>query len=444
MSIRTPRRILFTTFDGGGNVAPIMAVVSKLVQRGHFVRLMSDEVNRAEAEAVGARFVSWERAPNKLKPDRDQDPRDWEAPTAQQGVQDLAQHFICGLALAYAEDVMAELQRTPADLVINFDLLLGVMMGCEARGQKLALLSTMISTFPLPGVPPFGAGLMPAQAAEDRSVHARKSEEFTRLFDVGLDVFNAARSKLGLAPLAHVLDQAHSALVRWLGTARAFDFSSGELPPDVRYVGPLVRDPVWASDWVPPSEAGDARPLIVVGFSTSFQNHAGCVQRVIDACAELSVRVLVTLGGSIYTHELVARANTRIVDHAPHNEVMRSASLVVTHGGHGTVMTALVHSLPLLVIPHGRDQGDNAVRVTRRGAGLSLPPAASVSQLRAAVSRLLEEPSFRIAAQRLGELIAAEVQGSRLIEEIESLAGSAASDTNLSRRANLIGLFSAE
>ena len=36
MSIRAPRRILFTTFDGGGNVAPIMAVVSKLVQRGHF------------------------------------------------------------------------------------------------------------------------------------------------------------------------------------------------------------------------------------------------------------------------------------------------------------------------------------------------------------------------------------------------------------------------
>ena len=143
---------------------------------------------------------------------------------------------------------------------------------------------------------------------------------------------------------------------------------------------------------------------------------------MIDACADLRVRVLVTLGGSILRDELRPAANTVIVDSAPHNIILRDAALVVTHGGHGTVMTALIHRVPMLVLPHGRDQGDNAVRVTERGAGLSLAPTASSDGMRAALRRLLVEPSFRLAARRLGDAVAQEVGSSRVIEELEALA----------------------
>src|SRR5262249_55788533 len=139
-----------------------------------------------------------------------------------------------------------------------------------------------------------------------------------------------------------VFDQAKVARIRWLGTARAFDFAPETLPPYLRYVGPLIRDPVWVERSSAAWPANDSRPLIVVAFSTSFQNHAGCVQRILDACASLPVRVLVTLGGSLRADELNPSANAHIVESAPHSEVMRGASVVVTHGGHGTVMTALV------------------------------------------------------------------------------------------------------
>jgi UDP:flavonoid glycosyltransferase YjiC (YdhE family) len=85
--------------------------------------------------------------------------------------------------------------------------------------------------------------------------------------------------------------------------------------------------------------------------------------------------------------------------------VMREAALVVTHGGHGTVMRALVSRTPMLVIPHGRDQNDNAVRVTHRGAGLSLMPDASVDAIRTACSRLFARaavPHRSGAARRSG------------------------------------------
>jgi len=131
---------------------------------------------------------------------------------------------------------------------------------------------------------------------------------------------------------------------------------------------------------------------------------------------------VVTLGGSIDPEALTPSPNVRVVESAPHDAVMEQASLVVTHGGHGTVARALSHRRPMLVLPHGRDQADNAVRVTERGAGLSLTPAASVEDIRAALVRLLEEQAFTAAARRLGDAVARETAESKVVEVLEDLA----------------------
>ena len=95
--------------------------------------------------------------------------------------------------------------------------------------------------------------------------------------------------------------------------------------------------------------------------------------------------------------------------------------MVVTHGGHGTVARALAHERPMLVIPHGRDQNDNAVRVSHRGAGLTLMPDASTDDIRAALERLLNEPSFAEAASRLGQAVRRETEASPIVDVLEAL-----------------------
>jgi len=242
------------------------------------------------------------------------------------------------------------------------------------------------------------------------------------LFDAGLAPLNTARAKLGLPPLEHLFDQFEKGRGSLLATSPAFDFPTESLPEHVRYIGPLISDPAWAKPWVSPWPQGDTRPLVTVGFSTTFQNHVRVLQNVIDALAPLPVRVLVTLGGSIEDSELRPAANTAIVPSAPHTIVMREAALVITHGGHGTVIRALVNRVPTLVIPHGRDQNDNAIRVTERGAGLSLMPDASVDAIRAACRRLLEEPEFRASAKRLGDRVAADAANSSVVEAMEEAA----------------------
>ena len=414
------RNFLFTTFDAGGSVMPTLTVVDKLVRRGHRVRVMSDACNRRESEATGAAFVPWRRAPSKPFRDRAFDTfDDWSAPDPAAGFMNLVEAVLVGPALAFARDVVDEIGREHVDLVVSSEMLFGVLAGCEAVGQKHALLSANIALFPLPGVPPLGPGLPPARTHQERALHAAITADTLAMLDGALPTLNAARSDLGLAPLAHLVDQHRSAEVLLLATSRAFDFAPDVLPHCVRYVGPQLGEPGWAAPWVSPFAPDDRRPLVLVAFSTTFQDHAGVVQRAIDALADLPVKAVVTLGGSLRRDELRAAGNVAVVESAPHHEVMREAALVVTHGGHGTVMKALVHHRPMLIIPHGRDQNDNAVRVTERGAGLVLQRDADVAALRAAIRRLLAEPAFAAAARALGAEVAREAAESPVVKVLE-------------------------
>jgi MGT family glycosyltransferase len=419
-----PLSFLFTLWEGGGNVTPMIEAVRKLVARGHHVRLMGEDCNRCEAESAGAAFISWKRAPNRKDRTRQsQSCRDWDAATPQDGLLSVVRDLWCGPALAYAQDVVEELKRESADLVVTSEMTFGVMVGCESIGQKFAILSANISLKPLPGIPPMGPGLPPARNDQERAMHAEITRAVEGMFDSGLPALNAARAAVGLGPLQHVLDQMSPAEAELLATSAAFDFPADSLPSKVRYVGPQIGDPCWAQEWTSPWPKSDTRPLVAVGFSTTFQNHAEVMQNVIDALATLPARVLVTLGGSIEAGELRASDNCEIVESAPHTVVMREAALVVTHGGHGTVMRALINRVPMLVIPHGRDQNDNAVRITERGAGLSLmPQQASMEAIRAACARLLNESEFRANARRLGDLVAADAENSKVADELESAA----------------------
>src|SRR5580765_5876119 len=149
------KNFLFTNWEGGGNITPSLEAVRRLVAAGHRVRFMSEECNRPEAQAAGAIFVPWHRAPNrKDRTPASQTFRDWAAVTPQEGLLTVIRDIWCGPALEYAQDVIQELRREPADLVVTSEMLFGVMAGCESVGQRFAILSVNIRLGPVPGIPP--------------------------------------------------------------------------------------------------------------------------------------------------------------------------------------------------------------------------------------------------------------------------------------------------
>ena len=140
---------------------------------------------------------------------------------------------------------------------------------------------------------------------------------------------------------------------------------------------------------------------------------------------ELTARATehMTLGGSIEAHEVRPASNTHMVHSAPHDSVLPHAAAVVTHGGHGTVIRALRHGLPVLVMPHGRDQNDNAARVVEAGAGLWLDAASDTAAIRTALRALVEDAALAQNARKLGAAIDMEITQSTIVEELETLAG---------------------
>lgn len=417
----TSKSFLFTTWEGGGNIGPVITVARKLLERGHRVRLMSDLANRSDAEAAGLEFSPWREAPSRADRTPGSCPiRDWEAADPAEGIQWVLDRVIFGPALEYARDVVAELEREPVDLVVTSEMLPGVLVACEARGQRSAIFAANLCIYPIPGMPVFGPGVPPPRTPEDEAMHEEIRRGGAAMFDRGLDGLNRARLAFGLMPLASTVDQVRNVDPFLMAASRAFDFPS-DPPANFHYVGPQLGEPAWAGPWKSPWPASDARPLVAVGFSTTYQAHERVLQNVIDATAALPVRTLVTLG-QVEPDAVRAAENTVLVHSAPHNAVMREAAVVVTHGGHGTVMRALSHRRPMLVIPHGRDQEDNAARVTERGAGIKLAPTASVAELEAAIRRLLNEPSFADAAKALGDAIAADSKEDRVVPLLEEAA----------------------
>src|SRR5215831_16073142 len=103
-------------------------------------------------------------------------------------------------------------------------------------------------------------------------------------------------------------------------------------------------------------------------------------------------------GAAVDPAVVAAPHNVTVTRWARHADVLPHCSAVITHGGHGTVMKTLIAGVPLIVVPLGRDQPDNAARVLYAGAGIRLRKNASADALRAAIARVIGDPRYRAAA----------------------------------------------
>lgn len=414
----SPRQYLFALIDGGGNVPAELSAARRLVERGHRTTVITEDSTIDEVRATGADIRRWLHAPNRQDRRPEHDPaRDWECKYPWQLVDRLARTLLVDPAVRYAQDVSDAIARCRPDVVICSMFCLGGMVAAEAAGVPFVVLFPNVYVLPADGLPPFGMGLRPARGPLGRCRDLVLNRLSERLWDrAGLDRLNALRSHHGLAPVAHLLDQVRSARRQLVLTSPEFDFPA-TLPAGVRYVGPVLDDPVWAKTrWTPPP--GDD-PLVLVAMSSTFQDQIGCLQRVLDALGTLPVRGIVTAGPALETSALDPPSNVAIVERAPHEEVLRHAALVVTHGGHGTVMKTLAAGVPMVLLPHGRDQADTATRVTMRGAGLALKRTAPSHTIAAAAHRVLQNFSYRASAKRLGEIIRRDARSDALVQELE-------------------------
>jgi len=407
-------------WEGGGTVPPELGVARRLIARGHLVHVLGDPTIEPGARQIGASFTSWRDAPHvtSLRPE-DALLRDWEYSNPLTLFRAARDTILCGPTAAFARETLAAIAEFRPHVVVPDMVLLGAQIAAEKARLPCVVLVPNLYPIPSPGRPMLGSGLMPGASPFGRLRDTLMRTVFTRLFDGGLPPVNAARAAFGLPPLAHTFEQNDRAARVLVLSSEAFDFPGPPFPPNVRFVGAQLDDPTWAAPWVSPFDAIDARPLILVGLSSTFQNQLPVLQRIADALAALPVRALITTGPALAGQKLNAAGHVRVVESAPHGQILPHARVVISHCGHGTTLKALAQGVPLLCMPMGRDQADNAARVVWHGAGLRLKPTAPVAEIRTALERLLTDGRLADGARALAARLRRDRERDGAIEELE-------------------------
>ena len=129
----------------------------------------------------------------------------------------------------------------------------------------------------------------------------------------------------------------------------------------------------------------------------------------LTALEEYDGVVIATTGRRIDPDELgPLPANAVVAEFVPQANVLERADLLVSHSGSGTMLGGLVHGVPQVALPRGTDQPQNAAVMAQAGAGIVVGPEDfAVDTIRAAVSEVTSAPSYRAAAERVRDEIAA-------------------------------------
>jgi MGT family glycosyltransferase len=417
---------LFAIWDGGGTVPVELGIARRLLARGHRVTVLADPVLIPDVAQAGAAFRPWTLAPHRDTADLSDDVlKDWECRNPIELFGRIRDRIITGPSAAYAADVRCALGEMPADAVIANGALLGALIGAESMDVPSAAVCPNVYLRSAPGMPPFGLGLKPSRGRPGRARDRLINDVMRRMWRTGLPDLNATRQSLGLPKLLDPWQQWDHCARVIVTTAKAFDIPA-QLPSNVSYVGPVLDDPAWAvTEPTDPTDRDDGRPLVVVGVSsTHVPGQADLLRRIVAVLDSLPLRGVVTTGPTIDPAEVPGTSSVRVVRSAAHSELFAQASAVVTHAGHGTIIKALAAGVPVLCIPHGRDQGDNAVRAVCRGVGIRLPRKASIKKIGSAVEQLVNDPGYAERARLLGAAIRAETDRSTMVVELEQLTGS--------------------
>jgi UDP:flavonoid glycosyltransferase YjiC (YdhE family) len=187
---------------------------------------------------------------------------------------------------------------------------------------------------------------------------------------------------------------------RLVATLPGMEIARPDWPADTVVVGPMEWDPAeFTADHADlPLPPGDA-PLLFCSASTAPSGATGLLEASLVACEMLGLR-LVSTQFDPYEGSLPAWASVGPGRQAP---ALAAASVVVAGGGHGMVAKSLVRRLPQLVIPGGGEQFDNAMRLKRAGAAIPiLPMRLTTAKATTAVAKLIGDPSYQQAAERIG------------------------------------------
>jgi rhamnosyltransferase subunit B len=402
-------RIILTTIGSLGDLHPKIAIALELRKRGHDVVFATHKEYQSKIEALGFEF-------HRMRPDNTalSDPQEMaRMMDLRKGTEYVIRQWVCpSLRDTYA-DLMGCAKN--ADFIIAGEGVFAARLVAEKLGirwafnilQPLSFMSTY-DPFVLPGFP-FLAKFRWLRAIASKGM-IRLSKAMTKSW---AEPIHQLRHELGLPPLVgnpFIEDKYSPYLVLAL-------FSSVLAKPQPDWAANTVLtgftfydDSQGGAELTPELKqflAAGESPIVFTLGSAAVMSPGSFYQESIQAAKLLNRRAVLLIGKNAppenLTDEIIA------VDYAPYSQIFSHACAIVHQGGIGTTAQALRAGRPMLVMPYGHDQPDNAARVERLGTSRTVPRK-HYSAVRVAkkLRELLENPNYAAKAAEIGSIIQAE------------------------------------
>lgn len=394
-------RFLVAAFGDPGHVFPAISLGRALSRRGHEVTIETWEERRTVVEGAGLGFAAAEEYRMFPPPD----------PDSPEGAH----------AAEAAKALLPLIEEMRPHAVASDILTLAPTLAAEKAGIPLATLVPHVYPVVEPGRPFFAVGLQPARTPVGRAAWRLGQ----RALDIGLEQgrqdLNRQRARLDLPPI----DRFHGGISPDLALVATFPQLEypRRWPAGVEITGPMSFEMPFPDIELPPGND----PLVLVAPSTAHDSDNRLVRTALAALAGEPVRVVATTNRVVPQRPIDVPANATLVDWLSYSQLMPAASLVVSHGGHGTIARALAAGTPVLICPITGDMSETAMRVAWAGCGLSLPwRLCRPAPLRWAVERMLKDRSFANRAKELAAWATENDGAERGAELVEQLARSRA------------------
>lgn len=352
---------------GGGDWPPLLALAERSHQNGHTVVVVCDNSTK---DSVGATHLNALCLPDSLEFSRVFEPAMERLFSGQVTFEGIEENPFATWGNTCIDFAVRNLQGWRPDMIIT-------SLFCLGLGELIARKFSVPRCF-----------LNPAynfEYSDGRFRHSDFSEKGGQMY------------QHWLLPLAKSADLILHA------TDPSFDPVTERLPSNHFYVGPLFREESMGK-WDGFEEAGP--PWILITLSTSPQlGDLAIVTTAIQALEVLDVRVLVTLAPE-HNLDMLGDipANVYLTRYIPHSWVLSQCLLVISHAGHGSVMKAMIHGIPMVLVPWGRDQPGVASRAKRLGVASVVPRSQCRKEtLTVAIRQVMGESQFKENSQNLAK-----------------------------------------
>ncbi|RUL87292.1 glycosyltransferase [Tautonia sociabilis] len=420
------KRILLATFGSLGDVHPYLAVARELKRRGHRPVIATSGYWREKVESEGIDFAA-------VRPDAP-DPSTMHAFIARlfdpkRGPKVVIAELMMPALRASFADTRAAAEG--ADLLVSHPLTFTVRLVAEREGIPWA--SSVLA--PLSFLSAHDPPTMPAlpALARLRRLGPRFHRLLFRLARRAVEPWgrpwHRLRAELGLPRTAEnpVLEGQHAPDLVLAMYSRLLGPPQPDWPANVAVTGFAFHDRDSAED-VTPEEIGrflDAGPPPVAFTlgSSAVWSPGRFYDESLEAIRRVGCRAILLMGPR-GANALPSRLPEGVAafGYAPYSSLFPRCAAVVHQGGVGTTAQAMRSGRPMLVVPFGFDQFDNADRVRRLGIGQTLSRSRyTAGRAAEALRRLLGDPEISSRAAEVGAAVRDEDGPAAASDAIESL-----------------------